>query len=1299
MKKNQKEKKGKEGKLLKDIIPSNYQHIREPKELNQPTDFEKNFTPQNIPNELFEEWPNEITDLNTFQQPLLENPEEIFSDPQKDKIFIPDSFYNDFLSNEIKWSRPSYYITEIKLDDAIKRNMPKKSSHKFREKVHEKYKEELNLRKMKINENIEEEENSEISDGNEELGLNKKEEKSLYKEYFKILDTPLNITIVKFIEREENEEEYQERIKKESEYLENFKKDKKKDPKLEPIIKEVNTEKIKILDASPSNINMKEGYPLYFRWLSSIFQIIKDRNILDYQTKETIWQKIYPQEHGVPIYNPKGKYWIKLYHLGKLRKIEIDDTMPISKRDKFYLPKCDSLEEIWPSILTKALLKLYSYKIISYSFHECGDYEPFYALSGFIPEFFNLEKESELFKMFEGDDIEEKKRKEEEEKKNFENNEDDKNEKNEEKENKKEEININEENELDDNDNNDNITSDNIENDNRLIFFQKVLTDYNYKNNQCIFLCYRKAFEEIKEEHNEIPIQRIYNPDNDMKKNKKLSVSTFSAQNLTLKEIKKKKELLMTVKEDENEKENDKEKEKEMNLHQIEKGKSKLSQSSVMKIDSSDKIINLSKQRLDTTSSNKSTTVQQFNTLLDEKKIELFDNKIYVGVIYDIIEFFNNCNYNMNRLLPIDFSDLRNMLKSFNVHNVFKQLSRDEKREYIHKLKEIKKQQKEEKLKRINSLKSNGKPYFSIKILNSSVSAHQFLIDHKDYEIEMTKKCILNKWKYPPIEYLENVYKEMHPIIKEENNNNENEDNQEKEKEEEKKNKKKLYTWSKDVYYHLIQNNIEQYENEINPLIRVDGTWIEPNDFFNCFNSFILLYNPSFYQSFFEWDNLYNDTNDYFSVNSQNKVLHFIPNENTIKTYFVLLFSVNSDIKHKLRDIPYVIHFLLLSKVDKLNEGRLITLNSFFGVQHIDDIKLNEEYFLIFNGGLFPNGFYMKFLSDFTIENLLYSDYLEQYQKFTKNTFNIEHGNLNKNELSVILRLSVNVEILTDLFIVNNNNKDMYLNEFIEIYICENGNSNIKKRVLFENIISLEPKKYYIVITIIPPYNIEKNEFTIDVLSYQHEEKLLDVSNTNTAVPGEDNKPQCTIEQIEHINPYEISDKYNPNKHFILFKEFLFCGENIYCTLNITMKRMRKKEENEEENEEEKKEEEEKIIESKDKKKSNNILNNNKEEELIEYPFDKPLRIILELSDREKKIIYKTNFYNSITLHNLILETTTTIQDSKSKKDPKNKTQNEENENDNSPYHLICYFDESELPFNFNLPFIYEGIKFILLIL
>ena len=69
------------------------------------------------------------------------------------------------------------------------------------------------------------------------------------------------------------------------------------------------------------------------------------------------------------------------------------------------------------NILTKALLKLYSYKIVSYSFHECGDYEPFYALTDYIPESFDLKKEINLSKMFDGNEIEEKKRIEDEDKK------------------------------------------------------------------------------------------------------------------------------------------------------------------------------------------------------------------------------------------------------------------------------------------------------------------------------------------------------------------------------------------------------------------------------------------------------------------------------------------------------------------------------------------------------------------------------------------------------------------------------------------------------------------------------------------------------------------------------------------------------------------------------------------------------------------------------------------------------------------------------------------------------------------
>ena len=84
------------------------------------------------------------------------------------------------------------------------------------------------------------------------------------------------------------------------------------------------------------------------------------------------------------------------------------------------------------------------------------------------------------------------------------------------------------------------------------------------------------------------------------------------------------------------------------------------------------------------------------------------ENNLYKGILYDVIDFFNNKEYNMNRLQPIDFSDLKAMLKNFNKNNVFKQLNKEEKKEYISNLKEIKEKQRFLKAQRIESLKLKG---------------------------------------------------------------------------------------------------------------------------------------------------------------------------------------------------------------------------------------------------------------------------------------------------------------------------------------------------------------------------------------------------------------------------------------------------------------------------------------------------------------------------------------------------------------------------------------------------------------
>jgi hypothetical protein len=80
--------------------------------------------------------------------------------------------------------------------------------------------------------------------------------------------------------------------------------------------------------AVENNMDMGFAMPAYVKWATSQFQFIKDRSIRDSDSKETIWQRIYPQENGIPTLSPTGKYFVKLRFMGKERIVEIDDKMP-----------------------------------------------------------------------------------------------------------------------------------------------------------------------------------------------------------------------------------------------------------------------------------------------------------------------------------------------------------------------------------------------------------------------------------------------------------------------------------------------------------------------------------------------------------------------------------------------------------------------------------------------------------------------------------------------------------------------------------------------------------------------------------------------------------------------------------------------------------------------------------------------------------------------------------------------------------------------------------------------------------
>eukprot|EP00667_Euglena_gracilis_P000736 EG_transcript_736 len=74
-----------------------------------------------------------------------------------------------------------------------------------------------------------------------------------------------------------------------------------------------------------------------------------------------LWELIYPKAavagYRYPVFNPTGKYMVKLWYQGAWRKVLIDDRLPCDAAGDCLFPVTE-LKEIWPALLAKAMLRL-----------------------------------------------------------------------------------------------------------------------------------------------------------------------------------------------------------------------------------------------------------------------------------------------------------------------------------------------------------------------------------------------------------------------------------------------------------------------------------------------------------------------------------------------------------------------------------------------------------------------------------------------------------------------------------------------------------------------------------------------------------------------------------------------------------------------------------------------------------------------------------------------------------------------------------------------------------------------------
>ena len=1291
---------------IKDYIPNNIKenNIREEYPLNYPDVTNRKYVYELYPNCLFEKWPSD-EEIKTYDFNI--NSDIVFNDPNNNLLVLPYSLRKETF-NSMVWMRPNEYLKQKLLISEIKKSFPHKNFYFIKNKFSMAYNNILNFKinknnttndniNNKINKYIDNQNNineiiNEENDNGEE-GLNSIDN-------FKIDIKKRNSIDISTIQSEEcdytkdfingklsnKERDIFEKIEKEEnlglfvvkgeiiEIIEEKEIEKKINNKNKNIDKETEIKyKIRLL---PNNINLNNYLTDYCRWIASIFQIIIDNKINCENGLNHFLRRIYPQdENGTPKYNPSGKYWVKLYHMGEERKIEIDDKIPVNKTTfEPFFPQCESPYELWPLILTKAIIKLYSFKYHSdnYEYNEVGDNSILYSLTKYIGiQLTNDKFYSFLHNIRISDN------------------------------NKREKKNITEKQKI-----------------KELIMLRKNKS-FNYdlligyfksknldlENNENIKKIENSNTISISPNKKPFYLPSINKKSDLVKYNEKISKinhrnSFLKSNNLTIsKEILKPSWF----------------KDFSLSPSSIKEFSNKLNIYNRFKIGEGSRLYNNSQKYM----------VSKMNKVTNKGIIS--------DIGYSILELFLSHNFNMKRTRPISFNDLK-----LDIKLKYKQMNAEEKIKYIENLKELKITQKNEKKIRINEYLDIGKNLMFIRIYNGSVfnySENNEKIDssYSSKEIKIAKFCIDNQIPFPPEKYFENtfiskLYKDedtgeinfwtknfyekllkkyfLKKIIEKEDIINDNiiyKNNNNKIKEENENKEKNLNKRVSMMFEEFKKKCIdleEVFDNDCN--ISTPGTWMGYDYFLNSFNNFTLFKNITHFRYKLNIDNIwYNYKNDLFEEKQSSNIVYLtkeicrvINGKNDFSPFseneLYILFepngernfkSVSSELEYqrsnftknsnKFNDIEFSIILKIFikkqnNKIKKIKEyimkGYHMILN--INLSDLNDgnecLENNNEFFIIIQGNKCPFGYFLQFFSNFfSIGNFSYNEFMINFNNFTEKKFDLFHPNLKQYKYYLMAHFIIEynkeenknnntndnnkiVKIYNDI----NNYEDNYIKSNIEIILINNIN-NKKVNIYCKNLMEIDFNlcdKYIIEISIRPPQDIPEKKF---------EYCLLYNSNIHFIL-------------CPNIQPFFIREKYIFNKYLILFNELIYPSEDVTAAFDISLEyRPNNNNENNENND-------------------NNLESNDQiipEEQQLK--FDIPLQLSLDYGEKN---ILKKNFINNTNIRNLSLKGKLINTKEKDKNKDKSKDKQkvfENNTNDNNKnetYIIKCSLDPSDCP-------------------